>query len=170
MDTISLISCIVNYLGVYMNRCECPTEESLGCLTNLSAMSARNFLTRQLSLNGIDMTIEQFKVMVVLWKEGVSTQQNIADFVGKDKTSVTRLITGLEKRSLIGRATDKNDKRCNLVTLTPQGVALEKPTMKVLQEATQYIHRDIDPQELTITLRVLKQMCQTLNYSSKELV
>jgi DNA-binding MarR family transcriptional regulator len=51
-------------------------------------MAARNYLTRQLALNGIDMTIEQFKVMVVLWKEGNSTQQNIADFVGKDKTNV----------------------------------------------------------------------------------
>jgi MarR family transcriptional regulator, organic hydroperoxide resistance regulator len=151
-----------------MNRCECPTDESLGCLTNLSAMAARNYLTRQLSLHGIDMTIEQFKVMVVLWKQGSATQQNIADFVGKDKTSVTRLIAGLEKRSLIQRATDCQDKRCNLVTLTPQGVALEKPTMEVLQEATHYLHRGIDPQELAITLRVLKQMCLTLNYSPKE--
>ncbi|MDD5211839.1 MAG: MarR family transcriptional regulator [Sulfuricurvum sp.] len=151
-----------------MNRCECPTEESLGCLTNLSAMAARNYLTRQLSLHDIDMTIEQFKVMVVLWKEGTSTQQNIADFVGKDKASVTRLIAGLEKRSLIKRTSDKTDKRCNLVTLTPQGIALEKPTMEVLEKATLHLHRGIDPQELAITLRVLKQMCQTLNYSSKE--
>lgn len=151
-----------------MNRCECPTEESLGCLTNLSAMAARNFLSRQLSLHGIDMTIEQFKVMVVLWKEGSSTQQNIADFVGKDKTSVTRLIAGLEKRSLIQRTTDTLDKRCNLVTLTPQGIALEKPTMEILEEATLFLHHGIDPQELAITLRVLKQMCLTLNYSQKE--
>lgn len=151
-----------------MNRCECPTQESLGCLTNLSAMAARNYLTRQLAIHGIDMTIEQFKVMVVLWKEGSSTQQNIADFVGKDKTSVTRLIAGLEKRSLIQRVTDTADKRCNLVTLTVQGVALEKPTMEVLEKATRYLHRGIDPDELAITLRVLKQMCLTLNYTLKE--
>ena len=151
-----------------MNRCECPTEESLGCMTNHSAMAARNFLTRQLALHGIDMTIEQFKVMVFLWKEGSSTQQNIADFVGKDKTSITRLIVGLEKRSLIQRAIACQDKRCNLVTLTPQGIALEKPTMAVLAEATCYIHRGINPEELAITLRVLKQMCLMLNYTSKE--
>lgn len=131
-------------------------------------MAARNYLTRQLAPNGIDMTIEQFKVMVVLWKKGSSTQQSIADFVGKDKTSITRLIAGLEKRSLIQRATACQDKRCNHVTLTAQGVALEEPTMKVLAEATQYIHQGIDPDELAITLRVLKQMCLTLNYTSKE--
>ncbi len=151
-----------------MNRCECPTIESLGCLTNLSAMAARNYLTRQLALNGIDMTIEQFKVMVVLWKEGTSTQQNIADFVGKDKTSVARLIAGLEKRSLIQRSTACEDKRCNHVTLTEQGIALEKPTMSVLDDATRSLHEGIDPDELAITLRVLKQMCLTLNYTSKE--
>lgn len=151
-----------------MNRCECPIEESLGCVTNHSAMAARNYLSRQLALNGIDMTIEQFKVMVVLWKEGTSTQQNIADFVGKDKTSITRLIAGLEKRSLIERATACADKRCNHVTLTPQGIALEKPTMNVLAEAARFMHQGIDPEELSITLRVLKQMCITLNYNLKE--
>jgi len=151
-----------------MNRCECPTHESLGCLSNHAAFAARNYLTRQLALHGIDMTIEQFKVMVVLWKEGSSTQQNIADFVGKDKTSITRLIAGLEKRSLIQRATACQDKRCNHVTLTPQGIALEQPTMKVLEEATRYLHEGIDPDDLAIALRVLKQMCLTLNYTPKE--
>lgn len=151
-----------------MNRCECPIDESLGCLSNHAAYAARTFLTRQLEENGIDMTIEQFKVMVVLWKEGSSTQQSIADFVGKDKTSVTRLIAGLEKRSLIKRATACQDKRCNLVTLTEQGIALEKPTMDVLEKAIFFLHQGIDPDELAITLRVLKQMCHTLNYTSKE--
>ena len=156
-----------------MNRCECPTDLTLGCLTTQAALSARAFLSRRLEDNGIDMTIEQFKVMVVLWKEKSSTQQNIADFVGKDKTSVTRLIAGLEKRSLIQRTSDKSDKRCNLVTLTPQGIALETSTMAVLSEASAFVHKDIDPKELEITLRVLQTMCQTLNApttSSKELL
>ncbi len=153
-----------------MNRCECPVDESLGCLTNHAAHSARSYLTRQLSLNGIDMTIEQFKVMVVLWKEKRSTQQNIADFVGKDKTSVTRLIAGLEKRSLIERVTDKSDKRCNLVTLTPQGIALEQPTMEVLAQANETLHQGFNPEELAITLRVLKQMCLNLHTPQKEIL
>lgn len=151
-----------------MNRCECPVDESLGCLTNHSAYAARSYFTHQLELNGIDMTIEQFKVMVVLWKEKVSTQQAIADFVGKDKTSITRLIAGLEKRSLITRTTDKNDKRCNLVTLTPQGIALEKPTMEVLNRANDALHREFDPEELAVTRRVLKKMCHLLHNPSKE--
>jgi len=146
-----------------MSRCKCPIEQSLGCITNQAALSARTFLSRCLQINGIAMTIEQFKVMVVLWQEGSSTQQNIADFVGKDKASVTRLIAGLEKRSLIARSAHKDDKRCNLVTLTSQGIAMEKPTMLVLEEANQFIHQEIDPKELEITLRVLQTMCYTLN-------
>jgi len=152
-----------------MNRCECPVGHSLGCLTNQAAIVARTFFSRRLELHGIDMTIEQFKVMVVLWKEKSSTQQSIADFVGKDKASVTRLIAGLEKRSLIQRNTDKNDKRCNLVTLTAQGEALEMPTMEVLGEAINFLHKDIDPQELEITMRVLTHMCQTLNHPQTSL-
>jgi len=151
-----------------MNRCECPIDDSLGCLSNHAAQAARNYLMRSLSENGIDMTIEQFKVMVVLWKEQSATQQSIADFIGKDKTSITRLIAGLEKRSLISRKTDKIDKRCNMVSLTPQGMALEKPTMDVLSKANHLIHTEFDPKELAITLKVLKQMCHLLNTPPKE--
>lgn len=151
-----------------MNRCECPVDDSLGCLSNHAAQAARNFLMASLNENGIDMTIEQFKVMVVLWKEQSATQQSIADFVGKDKTSITRLIAGLEKRSLITRKTDKNDKRCNLVTLTNEGKALEKPTMQVLSEANAKIHSEFNSDELATTLRVLKKMCLYLNTPPKE--
>jgi hypothetical protein len=43
--------------------------------------------------------------------------------------------------------------------------------MEVLNEAIDFLHKDIDPQELEITMRVLTHMCQTLNTpqtSSKE--
>ncbi|MGD9969360.1 MAG: MarR family winged helix-turn-helix transcriptional regulator [Sulfuricurvum sp.] len=146
-----------------MNRCECPLGDTLGCLANHAAFAARSYLSRQLELNGIDMTIEQFKVMIVLWKEKISTQQNIADFVGKDKASVARLIAGLEKRSLIRRTTDCSDKRCNRVTLTPQGSALEEATMKILSDANKTLCAQFDD-ELAIAMRVLKKMCLFIHY------
>lgn len=151
-----------------MNRCDCPVEHSIGCLTNQTALASRTFLARRFEQSGIDMTVEQFKVMVVLWKEGSSTQQEIADFVGKDKTSVTRLISGLEKRSLIRRCADTTDKRCNLVTLTPQGKTLETATMAVVGDAIAELHRGIDPDELAVTIRVLNTLCTTLTTLQKE--
>jgi hypothetical protein len=40
--------------------------------------------------------------------------------------------------------------------------------MDVLEKATRCLHEGIDPDELAITLRVLKQMCLTLNYTAKD--
>jgi hypothetical protein len=45
---------------------------------------------------------------------------------------------------------------------------MEKPTMEVLDKATRYMHKNIDPNELAITMRVLKQLCLNLNYTPKE--
>ena len=145
-----------------MKRCECPVDDSLGCLTNHAANAARHYLMQELSKNGINMTVEQFKVMVVLWKEKVSTQQDIADFIGKDKTSITRLIDGLEKRALVQRTYHEKDKRCKLITLTTKGLELETSTMEVLNLANQTLHSQFEPQELEITLKVLKKMCSFL--------
>ena len=152
-----------------MNRCECPIDHSmghpkpfLGCLSNHAALAARMYLMQQLQAHAIDMTLEQFKVMVALWHESPLSQQDIANFVGKDKTSITRLLDGLQKRQLVIRQHDPHDKRSNHIFLTPQGEALKEPTMHIVQEATIQLHRHFDPEELDITLRVLTQMCHIL--------
>ncbi|HEU4555742.1 MAG TPA: MarR family transcriptional regulator, partial [Chitinophaga sp.] len=73
-----------------------------------------------------DISFELLEVLVFLWRQDGVNQQEIADFIIKDKSSTTYLIDNLVKRNLVLRAADENDRRNKLIFLTREGRQLQK--------------------------------------------
>ena len=116
----------------------------------------------KLQENGINITPEQFLVLDILWKEQSLSQQNIADIIQKDKNSVTKIIDSLEKKNLVRRVVDKNDRRINKIELTDDGFALEKVTTEVAINFMNDAIKDIDKQELDIFVNVMRKLKNNL--------
>ena len=116
----------------------------------------------KLQENGINITPEQFLVLDILWKEQSLSQQNIADIIQKDKNSVTKIIDSLEKKNLVRRVVDKNDRRINKIELTNDGSALEKVTTEVAINFMNDAIKDIDKQELDIFVNVMRKLKNNL--------
>lgn len=116
----------------------------------------------KLQENGINITPEQFLVLDILWKEQSLSQQNIADIIQKDKNSVTKIIDSLEKKNLVKRVVDKNDRRINKIELTNEGSALEKVTTEVAINFMNDAIKDIDKQELDIFVNVMRKLKNNL--------
>jgi len=93
-------------------------------LDNLSKL-LRNKANQYLSSQGIDVRIEQLPVLFSIREEGLP-QQQIADEIGRDKSSVLRTISNLEREELVKVTTDWADKRKNRVMLTPKGRLLAR--------------------------------------------
>lgn len=146
--------------GSPMNRCECLLEESIGCIVHNTYWSMNTYLGKLFKVNGIDLTAEQFKVMLFLWKKEFGSQQDIADLLGKDKTTITRLLEGLEKRGFILRQADKIDKRSKRVIATKAGKLLEEIVMPLIIQSSERITSQFTSQEIEITKKVLKSLCE----------
>ncbi len=88
---------------------------------------------------GIDITPEQWSVLVFLWQQDKVTQKAIADATYKDGPSITRLINNMEKQGLVTRTQDLTDRRTNQICLTKKGSDLYEKvhpvTLKTMQEA-----------------------------------
>ncbi|MBR9997871.1 MAG: MarR family transcriptional regulator [Cyclobacteriaceae bacterium] len=74
----------------------------------------------------IDVTVEQFSILTILWYDDGLLQQEIANRLNRDKTTLTRVINNMEKRNLVVRIPDKSDRRVNLIHLTYLGKELQK--------------------------------------------
>lgn len=99
-------------------------------------------IMRTLKKEGIEMTTEQWVVMVYLWnnKDGEKpTQNKIAQATFRDRPSITRLLRNLERLGLIHRESKENDKRANYVILTKKGESLEKSVKEVTKKAMESI-------------------------------
>lgn len=96
--------------------------------------SLRFYLRAKLKETGSDLTIEMLQVLRFLFEKDGVNQQEIANAVGKDKTSITYLIDNLAKRKLVKRIEDGADRRNKLIYLTTEGKRLKTVTNKWYDE------------------------------------
>ncbi|MBE6245391.1 MAG: MarR family transcriptional regulator [Bacteroidales bacterium] len=112
---------------------------------------------------GFNITPEQFLVMDTLWDEGVLTQQQIADYMLKDKNSVVKLVDGLEERNLVRRTSNPKDRRQNLIEVTEYAMSIKDKVTKVAMEAVDKIINGIAKEDLQKFIKVLSKMAENMN-------
>lgn len=128
----------------------------------ISTAINRTFL-RAFTTEGIDITTEQWSVLACLWDKDKVTQQALCDLTSKDKPSMTRLIDNLEKRNLVTRVSDHNDRRINLIHLTETGVLLQQKATDLVQQIVDRTLSNITEEELNVSRIVLKKIMANLN-------
>ena len=66
-----------------------------------------------------DLTFSQVEVMHFIGTSGKETMKNIADFLKVTPPSATEIVAEMEKKGLIKRLSDKNDRRVVFIVLSP---------------------------------------------------
>lgn len=123
----------------------------------------KQYVADKFKENNINLTPEQFLVIDTLWKKDAISQQQLADIIMKDKNSVTKLIDAMEKKHLLIRIPDNNDRRLNLIALTDKGKALEKPLTEIAIQTVNSIIEGISPEDLVLFVEVLNKMSDNMN-------
>ena len=115
-------------------------------------------LSRNFRLNDMEITPEQWTVLLYLWEKDGVTQQELCNATFKDKPSMTRLIDNMERQHLVIRVPDKKDRRTNKIHLTENGKKLEeKPRFIANKTLTEALHR-LTLEELRISQEVLRKI------------
>lgn len=68
-----------------------------------------------------DLTFEQLMVLFLLEERDGQNLRALAEQADRERTTMTRMVDGLERRNLVVRVPDKTDGRNKLVYLTRQG-------------------------------------------------
>ncbi len=136
--------------------------KQVGVLVNILNCKLKKRISSVFKSEGINLTAEQFLVMDTLWNQGEMTQQNIAYIIQKDKNSVTQFIDNLEKKGLVQRVIDSNDRRVNKIKLSTTGMEMKERTKKVAIEAVNDILEGISEEELKAFVKVLSKACDNI--------
>ena len=115
-------------------------------------------LYRNFRQNGIDITPEQWTILLVLWEKDGVPQQELCNATFKDKPSMTRLIDNMERQHLVVRISDKKDRRTNLIHLTKTGRELEGRAFKIANITLEEALSGLTTDELKIAQEVLKKI------------
>ena len=97
-------------------------SKSLGYLAGLASRLLSNLLGRRFQEAGIEMTAEQWGAIVFLLNGDAMTQGQLGERLYLEKSSVSRLLDGLERRGWVVRRKSRGDSRHKLVSTTPKAL------------------------------------------------
>lgn len=131
-------------------------------ITGKATTAVARRLQKNFKQAGLEITIEQWSVLYHLWKEDGLSQQQLCDATFRDKPSITRLVDNLEKLNMVKRVASKDDRRSNLIFLTPDAVALETKTMEVANQTLNEALMGVTNGQVEIAKEVLQQVYDNL--------
>ena len=115
-------------------------------------------LYRNFRQYNVDITPEQWTVLLYLWEKDGVTQQELCNASFKDKPSMTRLIDNMERLNLVVRISSKTDRRTNLVHLTKRGRDLEEMSRFVANKTLKEALKGLTVEELSVSQEVLRKV------------
>ncbi|NDV66951.1 MarR family winged helix-turn-helix transcriptional regulator [Bacteroides sp. 224] len=115
-------------------------------------------LYRNFRQNGLEISPEQWTVLLFLWEKDGVTQQELCNATFKDKPSMTRLIDNMERQHLVVRISDKTDRRTNQIHLTKTGKEMEEKAREVTTQTLKEALQGVSIEDLTISQEVLRKI------------
>lgn len=120
------------------------------------------FISARLSESGINLTRQQVVLMKHLYQDGPLPQNDLAFLTDRDKTSLTRLLSGMEKKNLVARIPSSEDKRVNLVHLTKNGERVLNETAPTLLDIIRELEDGVTKEEKECVIKVMKQIRENI--------
>ena len=108
--------------------------------------------------NNLDLTKEQMIVLKKLHDQDGISQNELALLLFRNKSSLTRLLSNMEKKDYIIRIQSKEDKRVNHVFLTALGKITFKKTRPIIKHIIDKMEQNVSPSEKQQIIKTLKKI------------
>ena len=143
-------------------------KESLQFNLNMGKLisSAHNMMTKRFVQNandaGLNISLDQWMVLGPISFHGDASQKLLSDASLKDKASITRIVSTLEKKNLVVRVPDQIDHRVNRVVLTVAGKKLLVDAVPIMNKTREEVAKGISESDINIFKEVLKKIISNL--------
>ncbi|WP_231856580.1 MarR family winged helix-turn-helix transcriptional regulator [Pseudodesulfovibrio piezophilus] len=135
-------------------------RDSLGFLTWKVSRLATRELAARFAKSDIDVTVEQWRALIPLYKKDGLSQGTLCDLMSQEKTGVCRLVAALEKHGFVRRESCKEDRRVKFLFITKAGRELVDSSLDLAVASREDLVDHIDEDDLAICMRVLWQIIE----------
>lgn len=120
---------------------------------------ANNLIVSELEKNGISGIVTSHgEIIVNLFKAGSLTKKEIAEKIGRDKSTVTVLIDKLEKNGYVKQEKKLQDTRYTVISLTEKAKVFEGKFMEISQAMFDIEYKGISNLEQKEFLKTLNKI------------
>jgi DNA-binding MarR family transcriptional regulator len=119
-------------------------------------------LQKKFAGNFKELSKNQPMVIKIIGMEGEMMPSTIGKYTGMEKSSLTRMVDNLEKKGIVYRKTDPDDRRKVLVSLTEKGLRYYNYLTKITAEMADEILKFVDEQDVEEFVQSLETMVRIL--------
>ena len=124
--------------------------------------ASRSLMYRRFNALGVELTPEQWMVLVRLSTEPELSQRALCEATLRDKPTMSRIVDGMESRGLVRRRPDPADARGRLVSLTPEARRLRQKLMPAVRAMVDELETGVPDRDLEITRSTLQRLFSNL--------
>lgn len=110
----------------------------------------------------VPVKMEQLPILMCIYNCGSVSQQEVADIVHRDKSSVQRTVVVLEKKGLITITQDKKDKRRNILRTTETGNFVALQIKDIIKKVEEEIFSAFNSEDKLNTINTIKETADKL--------
>jgi MarR family transcriptional regulator for hemolysin len=136
-------------------------ENSLGRKIVLAAKTVQQAFDLELQ-NRVDVTLAQWRAINIIRLQNGITQREIANKLSLDASSIIPLIDRLERKGLVKRRADTDDRRINRLYLTERTESLLDPMFACAMSVKKILTKDISDDQLKVLQNCLERVTQNL--------
>lgn len=120
-------------------------------------------LQRKFNELKIDITVDQWVVLLELHNHGTQTQVTLCDRCCKDAPTITRIIDLLIKKELVERIACTEDRRRFHVSLTKKGKAIVQKLLPILMQFRKQGWQSLTEKDVQHLIRITQKIQENLN-------
>lgn len=141
-------------------------ENSVGPWLGKTSKIVDYYFQEILNQHGLYLSKEQMIVLKKLHDEDGLNQNELAFLTFRDKSSLARLLSKMERKKYIARKQNHKDKRINDVFLTEEGRAIFKKTRPAIKTFLDIMENNISEEEKQQIIKILKKV--QFNFTAKK--
>jgi len=121
--------------------------------------SANGFITSEMDKWGVKgLATSHGDILDALLRSKKLTMKELADKIGRDKSTITALVDKLIKHGYVEKTRDISDNRVVFVTLTEKGKELKPMFETISQDLLSRVYKDISENEKEELIKTLKKI------------
>lgn len=132
-----------------------PPPIAVGIGINRATLLLQAGMERRIQSQGLDITIEQWAVLLRVFLTGEITHGELADRTFRHRTSLTRMIDTLVNKGYVDRRMAEDDKRITLISLSPAGHDLMKTLLPMGLDTIMTGLAGLEPEDIGTLIRLL---------------
>ena len=111
-------------------------------------------------LSEYDVTPSQYGVLSCLWQREFATPKQISEILCLEASTISGVLDRMQKKGLIDRVINRNDRREVRVVPTEKGKALEEPISKIIDEVNEEVLKCFTDEEVALLKNQLRTIAE----------